>query len=437
VLFDRISTDFRKVRNGEALIPDQAAKALFFAALMFIIALSASLFGVAVGKFQIWPYGPLDVMYNHVNAFVNAGVWAPEGRVVRAPATAARNRVVMHLAKQFMPGYRAIMGWDRVSQDHAIWLLDDRGNEVHSWRIDQGSLGLDDRPSGGGTPHGMQVLEDGTILVNFDDHTALTRLDPCGDPIWIRKDGVYHHAIGRDDDGSFWTWRGDRNKTDVQQYLVKFDAHTGKTLTEFSLVDDFLTTATARTVFGQTTDFDYSKRSGDIFHPNDVEPLPSSLADRFPGFRAGDLLVSIRTPNLVAILDPVSMSLKWWSHGPWSYQHDPDFESDGRIWVFDNNRALNQSRIVSIDPKTRRADAAPSRPSSRFYSSTMGTHQVLPNKTRLIVVPDEGRVLEISRSGALVFEFNNVLNENFNAHVQNAQWLPADFFDSVPSCVRE
>lgn len=417
------------------IISDQVAKVLFFTSLGTIVVLSAWSFGIVVGKFEVWPYRPVDIMYNHIKAFISAGEWVPEGRVVRAPATASRQRVVVHRPKELMPGYRAIMGWDRASKEHTIWLLNDHGNEIHSWIIDQRTLDAGNSFGGGHTPHGMKVLQDGSVLVNFDDATALMRLDSCGRPIWAREDGVYHHSIEEAEDGSFWTWRGDQSKASPHQYLVNFAPATGETLKQFSLIDDFLKNSSSpETVFGAPKDFEYGRSDNDIFHPNDIEPLRSGLADHFPQFRAGDLLISIRTPNLVAVLDPIETSLKWWSHGPWSFQHDPDFEPDGKIWIYDNNRAYEESRIIAIDPKTKQVETAFSSGESKFYSRTMGKHQRLPNSTRLIVVPDEGRVLETLQSGDLVFEFNNILNEGFNAHVQNAQWLPSDFFGAVPSC---
>jgi Arylsulfotransferase (ASST) len=417
-------------------VSDRVAAIIFVACLFFLTSMGALLFGIGVGKFEIWPYDPLRVMYAHFTSFIHTGKWAPEARIVPRPEGASGKRVALHRADALMPGYRAIMGWDDGVNEHTIWLLDATGQQVHSWTVDYSTLDVDEGDDGD-TPHGMKVLEDGSVLVNFDGGHRLARLDACGKPIWIKKDGIYHHSIERAEDGSFWTWRADGSAYSADQHLLNFDPATGATLREYSLIDDFiLGSPAAAVVFGLPADFQPYDRQANLFHPNDIEPLHSALADRFPDFRPGDLLVSLKASNLVAVLDPVQKRLKWWSHGPWRLQHDPDFGADGKIWVYNNQTVVDQSNIISIDPRARNTESAFSNEESRFFSETMGKHQLLPNGNLLIVVPDEGRVLETKRSGDLVFEFNNLFDDGYNAHVENALWLPEGFFASFPSCPR-
>jgi hypothetical protein len=63
----------------------------------------------------------------------------------------------------------------------------------------------------------------------------------------------------------------------------------------------------------------------DPTHLNKVEPLDPSVADEYPLFEAGDLLVSLRHPSLVFVFDPASGTVKWHASHPFIYQHDPDF----------------------------------------------------------------------------------------------------------------
>lgn len=421
---------------------NRASFGIFLTSAIVLISGLFFFLGLLVGKLHIWPYDPLRTVYQHARSYLVYGDWAPENQIVPAPSKASRQRLVVHDRNALMPGYRAIMGWDRFSKRHAIWLFDERGREIHKWRIDYSVLDPDGPLNGDDTPHGMKLLRDGSALVNFDHGDVLARIDACGRPIWIRK-GVFHHSLESADDGSYWTWRGDGSSYAHYQYLVNFNPETGDTIAEFSLIDDFIKRSKgAAMVFGIPEGFPYrrfdrdprDKEKDDIFHPNDVEPLPAELAGRFPMFRTGDLLVSLRTGNLVAVLDPRSRTVRWWSHGPWIGQHDADFGPDGRIWIFNNNTYRGRSVIVAIDPRTGAVANAYPESGTEFYSAFMGKHQLLPNGSRNITIPGEGRSIEISRDGKLIFEFNNIYNDKMNAHVQNSSWISNDYFKNLPSC---
>ena len=174
----------------------------------------------------------------------------------------------------------------------------------------------------------------------------------------------------------------------------------------------------------------------DLFHANDLEVLSAELAPKFPMFAAGDLLVSFRRINLVAVLDGQDYRVKWWSHGPWISQHDPDFTADGLISVYNNNTDRGPSNIQRINPATREVSVLPAAAGAGWTSRFMGLHQYLPNGNVFIVSPGEGRAFERSPAGELVMEFNNVAapGSKFNDHVENGVWLPDGFFRALPAC---
>lgn len=416
---------------------DAFSRRMFLVSLLFLALVVSFSYGVAVWHSRIWPYEHLAVLSDHARNFVNYGVWAPRNLVVPAPAQASRERVVLHDPAAMMPGYRAILGWDFEADQHAVWLLDDQGDEVHSWLFRYSALDPDGGATGAGKTHALKVLDDGSIVLTIED-LLLARLDACGKAVWVNTGG-YHHSLEEAGDGTLWTWRGEEHHFSHYQYMQNLDPWTGEIIQELSLIDDFIEKSPdAMAIFSLPQDYPF-KRAGeadmpDIFHTNDVEVLGSGMAGKFPGFRAGDLLVSLKTINLVAVLDPVDRVVKWWMQGPWIGQHDPDFDIDGRISVFNNNMGRKNSNIVFVDPKTNEISFSREQGGAEFYTLDMGKHQRLSNGNILITVPREGRVIETTPSGELAFEFNNIFSERTNGTVANAIWLPPEYFKTFPAC---
>lgn len=150
----------------------------------------------------------------------------------------------------------------------------------------------------------------------------------------------------------------------------------------------------------------------DPTHINDVEELSLDDAASIPGTQPGDLMVSARNLDLVIIFDPESLAVHWYQSGPWLRQHDPEIMRDGRISIFNNNHIgrsraweLSGSSIDAIDPQTRRVETLfPLREEDAFYSDCCGMHQHLDNGNILITIQEEGRLIEVSKEGEIVWE---------------------------------
>lgn len=417
---------------------DRTSKFIFLissALLLFVAGFGA---GGYVYLTNSWPYDNIVVVRDHLVSFMRAGVWAPRGFVVIPPKYASRERITLHRPEDLQPGYRAVMGAAPHVGEYDVWLYDDAGKLVHEWQIGQKQLAGRVSPGEINSAHGMKVLPDGSVLTNLDHQDTLMRIDACSNVMWIQA-GHSHHSLDVTPDGKIWSWEGEKDASSPEQFIVERDLKTGKVLDRISLTKDIIeaspeNAALLRIPQGHWLTRDPSSHDDDIFHPNDVEELKPDLAPSFPQFAVGDLLISIRNINLVAVLDPKTRHFKWWSYGPWYRQHDPDFEPDGRIWVYDNNPDRGQSEIAGIDPRTNDVKIFPYPKNGHFSSETMGKHQLLPNGSQLITVPHEGRVIELSKDGKLVWEFNNVFTADTNVHVANAEWLPLNYFTKLPSC---
>ena len=418
---------------------EKLPKRLFFTSLAFWIISGVFAYGIAIGKFRIWPYELIEQVYIAAESLVQHGQIIPANRVVKAPSNASRERFIVYDADNMSGGYYAFTGWDKEKHKYLAWLYNNRGDLLHVWeakdsKIDPDSPLIADKP-----PHPFSVLPDGSILVAFDHGNVMARLDYCGAPIWVKK-GAYHHSLTRAQDGTYWTWRGNVFAYGHYNYLHNFDPETGTVIKEIGLVEDVITKMGQNSaIFGVRPDFKFTRvekvpknhQNIDIFHPNDIDVLLPEFANKFPLFEAGDLMISLRKTHLVAVLDQNTYEVKWWSHAPWRFQHDPDFTKEGTISVFSNNTGRRRSEIIQIDPSTMKFTNKLFDSEFRFYSASMGKHQYLPNDNVLIVIPGEGRAVELSSDGQRVMEFNNVVSENHNAIVSNGIWLPPDYFDQT------
>lgn len=147
---------------------------------------------------------------------------------------------------------------------------------------------------------------------------------------------------------------------------------------------------------------------GDAFHTNTLTRLDGSQTSRSPAFAEGNLLVSVRELDVVAIIDPLARRVVWAVEGPWKGQHEPVLLESGTLLVFDNDPEGEFSRVIEIDPFSGEilwqfgGDET-----QAFHSPTGGSAQRLPNGNTLIVESTAGRAFEITPAGDVVWEFVN------------------------------
>ena len=350
----------------------------------------------------------------------------------------------MHLPERLGDGFYAIIGWDDQDKRYSAWLFTSDGAYRHRWPVAYDALDADGPSNRSDAPHAFHVMPDGSVIVGFDKGDLMVRLDACGREMW-RKEGAFHHAVSRADDGSFWTWRSDGTAYGHFHYLHNFDGDTGLPVSEIGLIEDVIRPlGEGSHIFSVRPDYPFQvfekdparDSSEDLFHPNDIEELSTDMASHFPMFAPGDLLLSFRNINLVAVAESRTGRIKWASNGPWVRQHDPDFFVDGTISVYSNNPGTGRSEIIRIDPATRATRNWLFDGAVACSADGMGVHQYLPNGNIRLVVPGEGRVLEVTAQGEVVLEFNNLVGDRpqLNGHVANAMWLPTEYFDPLPVC---
>jgi len=150
----------------------------------------------------------------------------------------------------------------------------------------------------------------------------------------------------------------------------------------------------------------------DYYHQNAIQELPETpLGVQDVRFRKGNWLVSLRNTNLVIILDQETKKIVW-SYGPrmngpdlLRRQHMPRMLKNGNIIIFDNgDQDRPYSRVVEINPATRKVVwEYKEDPPESWFCVVVGSVQRLPNGNTLIGDGANGRAIEVTREGEIVW----------------------------------
>lgn len=277
------------------------------------------------------------------------------------------------------------------------------------------------------------LLRDGTLLALFEGH-SLIALDRDSQILW-RFAGGAHHDIDVLPDGRIFVLsrtahlvpRLHASEPVLEDFVSELSAD-GVELRRVSVLEA-LERSQHQDLLARAA------KSGDIFHTNALQVLDGRFAERLSAFAAGNVLVSLREIDALAVIDLDGPEVVWAATGTWDGQHEPTLLDNGRILLFDNHgddSGHGASRVLELDPATLEivwsyggtADAP-------LHTGTCGTTQRLPNGNTLITESEAGRALEVTSDGALVWEFLSphrpAANRELIALLFDLQRLPADY----------
>lgn len=430
-----------------------------FARLAFIASTFALVFGygLAVGAYNVFPYRYILAGVNAIrelreNWRTDTGV-RPE--LFLEPARYAGSGVTRHEDARMQAGLTLVAAF--IDGGNELRLIRADGTAVRRWPVKFGTLfpRTDHVQPASVVPksewhaelHDALVQPDGAVVFNFEA-IGLVKLDRCGQVLWTLPRMV-HHAISPTADGGFWV-ASKRYVTGASPYphlrtpfydeTVMKVAPDGTVQQEISVLEALLRSAPGA-FYGNAT---YDIPNADMIHVNDVEPLDAAHAPAFPRFAEGDLLVSLRGLSLLSVLRPSTGRVVWTQIGSWLRQHDPDFQTNGHITIFSNNTYENgampgattavpdpmgATTIVDLDPASGESRVLyGGTPNQPLYSAFRGKHQMLANGNLLIVESNAGRVIEVTPSGDVVWEYVNRFDERDAAVVYQAQRYADSYF---------
>lgn len=290
----------------------------------------------------------------------------------------------------------------------AASLMDMNGRILHQWSYPFEKAFPDEPPSKrkDNTQEYWRrgyLYPNGDVIVIHTNYGTL-RLDKDSKPKWILKNKPHHHLTVTKDGKIYVLTRRlshvpEISKKKVWEGGIDIISDDGKILRTVSILRALLDSdlKEAKSALGT---------AGDLLHTNSIEVLDGKLAKLLPEFKAGNILLSFRKLNMIAVLDMETEKLVWAKTGDWFKQHDAFVVDEQNLILFNNNKGNKHSSVVVFNPKTDETKwkfiGTREEP---FYTSSCGANQMLPNGNVLIVESNFGRAFEVNKEGEIVWEF--------------------------------
>jgi len=319
-----------------------------------------------------------------------------------------------------MPGVTLLTSyWPETNWTGGIRLINSEGKILHHWEIQANKIwpesphndpAKNTKNTIRSYVHGTFLYPNGDIIFNIE-YLGLVRMNSSGDILW-KLPYRTHHSIFLDEDGNLWVpgtkWieSGDSrlelfqglDPPYIEATILKVSP-AGTILKEISLLESFYKGDYQHLLHH------HKRLRSEPFHLNDVEILSKEFSEYFSSFNAGDILFSARNLSLIGVIDQKG-KIKWINTDFFSKQHDPDFEENGWITVFDNRSNSGGSKIKKVNPASFEIKTLyNSNLEKNFFTVAGGKHQKLKNGNRLITESETGRIFEISQEGETVWEW--------------------------------
>lgn len=315
-------------------------------------------------------------------------------------------------------------------------LIDMDGQVVHTWQ------GPD--PADGKWQH-VELLPGGQLLGLARNGKYLEKLDWDSTLLW-RVELSAHHDLDVAQDGRVFVLIEKFREVSIRGLVlpiidngIAILSPDGELLEEVwlaplfaDLIPDERVDRIQRHIDGEPGDWQVTGGGLQALHTNTVEVLRRDV----PGLgRVGQVLISLRSLNLIAVVDLAGPRLVWsWGPGEIDAQHQPTLLPNDHLLVFDNGTKREWSRVIEFDPHAEqivweyRSD-----PPVDFYTSSRGGSEMLPNGNVLVAEANRGRLFEVTREGDIVWEFLNPdVQGNKRGTIYRAHRLTSEELGSLP-----
>ncbi|MCC7083488.1 MAG: hypothetical protein IT427_00610, partial [Pirellulales bacterium] len=265
--------------------------------------------------------------------------------------------------------------------------------------------------------HCVRLLPNGDLIANYVSAGGspygygLAKIDKDSKLIWRFSDNA-HHDFDIDESGKVYglTHHIDLEPLKAAQHLptprledsIVVLSPDGQVLQRVAIFDAFI-----KSKFCHYLDSITSDKLGDPTHTNGIDVISPSFARHNSFCSPGDVMVSLRNPGILAIINLQREEVVWAARGMWKGQHDCDPLENGNIMLFDNRGNCGDggtTRILEWNPRTGAIEWCYRGSREQFFESeSRGGQQLLPNGNVLITESNNGRIFEVTRDGEIAW----------------------------------
>lgn len=312
-----------------------------------------------------------------------------------------------------------------------ISILNFNGDELHSWNLAAKRVKI--------KPNGNFIR-----IINNLDHRIFEH-DWNGKVIWkYRAPGFIHHDFEILDDNGLMFWYGTGlDNESIDEYVdsscldtpirddilleinkndeIKWEWHSHKNITDNLKA---VQCDSSREKIERAEDFSgdkFKKRHlYDWMHPNSINIFKENkwfsgtwYRRSKPIFKPGNILITARHLNKIMIIDKDTKKIVWTYGGDdlaLEHPHEAEmipkgFPGAGNILIFDNGDKRGYSRILEINPATKRVVWRFGK-KGLFFSRTAGSYQRLKNGDTFISADQTGHMLIVNKKNKLQGSIN-------------------------------
>ncbi len=259
----------------------------------------------------------------------------------------------------------------------------------------------------------IHLYDNGDLLAIWEGN-GLIKLDKDSRLLWARKD-MFHHDIEVTSNGNIYvlnrrlkTFPDFNNNKPILEDLITILDPEGNLLETHSIVKMLLNS-------DYTELINHVPQIGDCFHTNTIEVLDGKFTNKSGIFKNGNILLSMRMFDTIAIADIKSEKIVWAERpGFWKKQHHPTLLNNGNMLLFNNIYAekgkdgYDASSVIEFEPLSMKIHwEYKGTKKIRFFSEHSGSNQRLSNGNTIIAESAPGIAFEVDPTGKKVWEFVN------------------------------